>query len=463
MKKLMTINESLTFPLADVEDGVKRYFEDIKEKRSDGQVCAEAKKIVQLLAGFRRIIRLNYELDQSLINFMELDAEKSGDATVHPFFGKFMGGDLESDADSLVSAPEEEETSVGRRQPGRKAAPPLAIKDKDRAGPGRGKARPAEQKTTKDDDAGDDEDADEEEDDEEEDGEGDESETTSEKDNSWPEFVIKKNWAVRFEDENPADNVTKAKDGKAVFHWTDGDIYYSDEVLYNEAIASKYKVETIDAKHQAMIEEARAACEQHGSFRVGINVRPKLSNGGWEVYIKSDGGKTQVWSHGSSHSQPVADSLMGVVLHANKLAKKKTRPKPRRLMTRARRVARRMARRTKVRARARGQSARRPRRSPRRRPRRSPRTSPNRRRRRRRKRSARSSLGKDRPSKTKRLIRWRLLRARKRRRRRRRPRHPTRDRAGLSSVNTLSHYGTLGAQHLALGRCHFIYDSRTYI
>ena len=148
----------------------------------------------------------------------------------------------------------------------------------------------------------------------------DESETLERE--SMQEFVIKQDWAVRWEDDLPAESVTQAKDGKAVFHWVDGDIYYSQEVLYTEAIASR-QGNTKHEKDRKVIQEARKACEHHGDFKVSVLPRPKLSNGGWEVVLKTNKNKQQIWSITSSHSKPVADSLLGTIKWANRLARSK--------------------------------------------------------------------------------------------------------------------------------------------
>ena len=145
-----------------------------------------------------------------------------------------------------------------------------------------------------------------------------ESPWSSEKED-YPEFVIMQDWAVRFEDDLPAESVTQAKDGKAVFHWVDGDIYYSQEVLYTEAIASR-QGNTKHEKDRKVIQEARKACEHHGDFKVSVLPRPKLSNGGWEVVLKTNKNKQQIWSITSCHSKPVADSLLGTIKWANRLA-----------------------------------------------------------------------------------------------------------------------------------------------
>ena len=148
----------------------------------------------------------------------------------------------------------------------------------------------------------------------------DESETLEME--SRPEFVIKQDWAVRWEDDLPAESVTQAKDGKAVFHWLDGDIYYSQDVLYTEATASR-QGNTKHEKDRKVIQEARKACEHHGDFKVSVLQRPKFSNGGWEVVLKTNKNGKQIWSMTSSHSKPVADSLLGTVKWANRLAHSK--------------------------------------------------------------------------------------------------------------------------------------------
>ena len=121
-----------------------------------------------------------------------------------------------------------------------------------------------------------------------------------------------------------ADGVTKAKYGQAIFQWSDGDRYYSTSVLYADAMRLQ-ATQREDASQQtqsvqqSIIQEARKQCIAAGEFKVGINNRPALPNGGWEVWVKCK--SMQVWSIGSSNAHPVADTLEGTVVYANRVAK----------------------------------------------------------------------------------------------------------------------------------------------
>ena len=66
------------------------------------------------------------------------------------------------------------------------------------------------------------------------------------------------------------------------------------------------------------IVDARSHCARHGDYRVGINLRPKMGNGGWEVFIKCR--KVQVWSITSAAKKPVGKTLKDTVEYANSLA-----------------------------------------------------------------------------------------------------------------------------------------------
>ena len=70
---------------------------------------------------------------------------------------------------------------------------------------------------------------------------------------------------------------------------------------------------------QAIVVDARTHCARHGDFRVGINLRPKLAHGGWEVFIKYC--KVQVWSITSAAKKPVGKTLKETVKYANLIAK----------------------------------------------------------------------------------------------------------------------------------------------
>ena len=95
------------------------------------------------------------------------------------------------------------------------------------------------------------------------------------------DYNIQGGWAVRVADHMLADDVTKAKDGQAVFQWSDGDRYYSTSVLYADAMwlqtqkRQEASQQTQSAK-QMMIQNARQQCITAGGFKVGINNRPKL-------------------------------------------------------------------------------------------------------------------------------------------------------------------------------------------
>ena len=311
LKKLMSVDQSLLFEQRDVETAVEMYFKDKQEKRSQSQICAEAKKIVQLLSGFRRILRLKYDVDKTLMNFMELNEDHGTEA--HPFLAKFgMLRDVESD-ESLVSMPSEAESATTLERG------PVPLTRRRQCNQERGNAAKHQKLHDNEDESAEDESS--------VDTKGEHKESESESPWSsgkedYPEFVIMQDWAVRFEDDLPAESVTQAKDGKAVFHWVDGDIYYSQEVLYTEAIASR-QARTLSNKHRDTIQEARKACEHHGDFKVSVLPRPKLSNGGWEVVLKTNKNKQQIWSMTSSHSKPVADSLLGTIKWANRLAHSK--------------------------------------------------------------------------------------------------------------------------------------------
>ena len=311
LKKLMSVDQSLVFEPRDVETAVEMYFKDKQEKRSQSQICAEAKKIIQLLSGFRRILRMKYDVDKTLMNFMELNEDHGTEA--HPFLAKFgMLRDVESD-ESLVSMPSEEAESATLERG------TVPVTRRRQCNQERGNAAKHQKLHDNEDESAEDASS--------VDTQGmhkeseDESETLERE--SMQEFVIKQDWAVRWEDDLPAESVTQAKDGKAVFHWVDGDIYYSQEVLYTEAIASR-QARTLSNKHRDTIQEARKACEHHGDFKVSVLPRPKLSNGGWEVVLKTNKNKQQIWSITSCHSKPVADSLLGTIKWANRLAHAKS-------------------------------------------------------------------------------------------------------------------------------------------
>ena len=266
-----------------------------------------------MLSGFRRILRLKYDVDKTLMNFMELNEDHGMEA--HPFLAKFgMLRDVESD-ESLVSMPSEEAAdSATTLERGT-----VPVTRRRRCNQERGNAAKHQKLHDNEDESAEDESS--------VDTKGEHKESESESPwssgkDDYPEFVIMQDWAVRFEDDLPAESVTQAKDGKAVFHWKDGDIYYSQEVLYTEAIASR-QANTRCNKHRNTIQEARKACEHHGDFKVSVLPRPKLSNGGWEVVLKTNKNKQQIWSMTSSHSKPVADSLLGTIKWANRLAHSK--------------------------------------------------------------------------------------------------------------------------------------------
>ena len=66
------------------------------------------------------------------------------------------------------------------------------------------------------------------------------------------------------------------------------------------------------------IEEGREICKAMGSFKVGIHPRPKMRDGGWEVYVKHTTG--QKWSKASSATVKIGDgSLRATILHANEI------------------------------------------------------------------------------------------------------------------------------------------------
>eukprot|EP00959_Pyramimonas_sp_CCMP1952_P460586 9480144-Pyramimonas_sp.AAC.1 len=60
---------------------------------------------------------------------------------------------------------------------------------------------------------------------------------------------------------------------------------------------------------------ARALCKKIGMFTVGINSRPKVPGGGWEVYVKDKSG--QRWS---KNSNAFAGDLRECVHKANEVA-----------------------------------------------------------------------------------------------------------------------------------------------
>ena len=229
----------------------------------------------------------------------------------HPFLAKFgMLRDVESD-ESLVSMPSEEAAdSATTLERGT-----VPVTRRRQCNQERGNAAKHQRLHDNEDESAEDESN------MEFKSEGKESEL-SEGDMWQEEFVIKQDWAVRWEDGLPAETVTQAKDGKAVFHWVDGDIYYSQDVLYTEAIASR-QGNTKHEKDRKVIQEARKACEHHGDFKVSVLQRPKFSNGGWEVVLKTNKNGKQIWSMTSSHSKPVADSLLGTIKWANRLAHSK--------------------------------------------------------------------------------------------------------------------------------------------
>ena len=116
---------------------------------------------------------------------------------------EFMGGS-DSDADSLVSVPRSEDENV---RPCAKALPPgpCAIKDADDHG---------------------DDDEDDESDEDHEDESDEESEEEHDSEDDTPNYEVADQWASRVSDTKPADQVEKARDGQAVYTWSDGDRYY---------------------------------------------------------------------------------------------------------------------------------------------------------------------------------------------------------------------------------------------
>ena len=130
-------------------------------------------------------------------------------------------------------------------------------------------------------------------------------------------FEVKGNWAHRRGDGQPADSVERASDDQAIFQWSDGERFYCSSVLWPDA-QDALKGQSDD---QSLNVNACGRCEQHGGFKVGVDQRPKYSNGGWEVHVKTMG--KQVWSQRSCSSNPVAGSLCDTVAYANGVATRK--------------------------------------------------------------------------------------------------------------------------------------------
>ena len=100
------MKRSLRFDLNELEEAVRLYFRKSKQAEHisgrDDLIYAEAKKIMILLSGFRRLIREGYARNAALMKVMEIDAAgpSSGHAVIED-----MIDDMDSDDDSLVSAP----------------------------------------------------------------------------------------------------------------------------------------------------------------------------------------------------------------------------------------------------------------------------------------------------------------------------------------------------------------------
>ena len=278
---LSSICPTLKFRQADMEAAVQLYMPEAEPHK----ICVEAKKLLDLLNGWRRVTRHHYAVPDQLRRLMASHKRKEKDPIIESFWM------LEDDCSD----------------------PSLESCESDAADPSPAAAAPSNAAST-----------------------ASASHTSMDKCDN--EYVLNEAmWAVRVFDKEEANSSTPTKDGKIIFTWSDGDRWVStmpnvkavqEKVQEAKTPAkakkmSKAKAAPVKERMTAMeedisIADARELCWWSGAWKVGVHPRPKMKDGGWEVYIKH--GNAQKWSKASCSKTKVGDgSLTATIEQANEL------------------------------------------------------------------------------------------------------------------------------------------------
>ena len=279
---LAGVSSNLKFSRHDVEQAVMRKL----PHASPITVCMEAKKIMVLLNGWRRVERHGYAVPETLRSLMRSPPRtcNAREPCKRKHLIKNFMSFNDSDVDSLESCSSNDFSAAHEQT-------------------GTGEEQEAEKEQLE---QGGDED--------------DEIRKAHE-----PDFILVKGWAVRTHDKEKAHNAEKAKKKGTLFTWSDGDRWVCADLAFDAAKSqSKAKETTASSSQQStekthnmeQIWKARKACCASGAWRVGVNPRPKYRNGGWEVSIKRNG--SQTWSKGSNAQVKIGDgALASTIAFAN--------------------------------------------------------------------------------------------------------------------------------------------------